>query len=215
MCLQRFLVDNWRRCAGCPVAIFTRFTGVRFFRCTSLGTRMLKLSFWACNLVGQAHHAGWLSWAFSNAPWPREMIGLLGALWMSGFFEHEVGWFRPFHEIRKIRAVLYKSEKAAEAASSWGRASRRIFLKIDSWCGYLDIHASCSAAIQTSGWKFFVGRSWPMQPWRTGYKFAGVPAREVSLLSLPMLAPWPANDLLGLDSHAFWCVQRLMSDEYI
>lgn len=38
-----------------------------------------------------------------------------------------------------------------------------------------------------------------MQLWRMGYKFAGVPARDVSLFSLQMLAPWPANDLLCLE----------------
>ena len=52
------------------VAIFTRFRGVSCLRCHWLGTGMLKLCFWACNLVCQVHHAGWPSWAFSNAPWP-------------------------------------------------------------------------------------------------------------------------------------------------
>lgn len=41
---------------------------------------VLKLCLWACNLVRQVHHAGWLSWAFSNAPWPREIIGMSGCI---------------------------------------------------------------------------------------------------------------------------------------
>lgn len=41
-----------------------------------------------------------------------------------------------------------------------------------------------------------------MQLWRMGYKFVGVPARDVSVFSLPMLAPWPANEyLLRLGLH--------------
>lgn len=56
-----------------------------------------------------------------------------------------------------------------------------------------------------------------MQLWRMGYKFVGVPARGVSVFSLPMLAPWPANDLLRLDPHGclLVCSKAVMSDEWI
>ena len=56
-----------------------------------------------------------------------------------------------------------------------------------------------------------------MQPWRMGYKFAGVPATDVSVFSLPMLAPWPTNDfLLRLDPQGcLVCSKTVMSDEWI
>ena len=55
-----------------------------------------------------------------------------------------------------------------------------------------------------------------MQLWHMGCKFVGVPARDVSVSSLPMLAPWPANDLLRLDPHGcLVCSKAVMSDEWI
>ena len=56
-----------------------------------------------------------------------------------------------------------------------------------------------------------------MQLWRMGYKFVGVPARDVSVFSLPMLAPWPANDLLRLAPHGclLVCSKAVMSDYWI
>ena len=56
-----------------------------------------------------------------------------------------------------------------------------------------------------------------MQLWRMGYKFVGVPARDVSVFSLPMLAPWPANNyLLRLDPHGcLVCSKAVMGDEWI
>ena len=82
MCWQRFLLDNSRDvflvvvgfAEICGLAIFTRVRGVSCLRCYWLGTGTLKFCFGACNLVRQVHHAGRLSWAFSNAPWPRGIM---------------------------------------------------------------------------------------------------------------------------------------------
>lgn len=106
----------------CGLAIFTRFRGVKFLRCTWLGTGMLKLCLCACNLTRQVHHAGRLSWAFSNAPWSLEIIS--GCILEVKFFWNEAGWFRPCCENRPF--ALVSGKKLAESrlyifpgASTW------------------------------------------------------------------------------------------------
>lgn len=51
---------------------------------------MLKLCFRACSFVRQVYNAGGFAWAFSNAPWPREIIGMTGCILEVSFFNFDM-----------------------------------------------------------------------------------------------------------------------------
>lgn len=137
MCLQRFLVDafgsRWVRW-NYGFAIFTRFRGVSYLRCTCLGILVCwSFAFGpAISFVRFTMLVGLLG-LFQMLPGHGRLLVWQGAFWRSveSIFSF-LNWSRmisPMLRNSKVRWAVVSQKKSAEATFSQGRASRCKILK--------------------------------------------------------------------------------------